>query len=64
MISTLIDKGFAYQGSDGSVYYSIGKFPRYGCLSHLNLDELQSGASQRVTNDEYDKDHVSDFVLW
>lgn len=64
MIQTLLDKGVAYRGGDGSVYYAIRKFPRYGCLSHLHLDELQSGASERVAADEYDKDHASDFVLW
>lgn len=60
----LIDKGFAYQGGDGSIYYAITKFPHYGCLSHLHLDELQAGASHRVAADEYEKDHVADFVLW
>lgn len=60
----LIDKGFAYKGGDGSVYYAIRKFSSYGCLSHLHLDELQAGASHRVASDEYDKDHVADFVLW
>lgn len=64
MIETLLKKGMAYTGGDGSVYYPIRKFPRYGCLSHLHLDELQAGASERVSSDEYDKDHVSDFVLW
>lgn len=64
MIQVLLKKGFAYQGGDGSVYYAINKFPRYGCLSHLHLDELQAGASQRVAADEYEKDHIADFVLW
>lgn len=64
MINQLLEKGFAYKGGDGSIYYAIRKFPRYGCLSHLHLDELQAGASERVIADEYDKDHVSDFVLW
>ncbi len=64
MIQGLIQKGIAYQGGDGSIYYAINKFPRYGCLSHLHLDELQAGASERVAADEYDKEHVSDFVLW
>lgn len=64
MIQTLMDKGYAYQGQDGSIYYAIKKFPRYGCLSHLKLDELKAGASERVAADEYDKDNVSDFVLW
>lgn len=64
MIQQLLDKGFAYIGGDGSVYYAIKKFPRYGCLSHLNLEDLQVGASERVASDEYDKDHAADFVLW
>lgn len=64
MIEQLIKKGVAYKAQDGSVYFSIGKFQRYGCLSHLNLDELQSGASERTASDEYEKDHISDFVLW
>ncbi|MDP1834614.1 MAG: cysteine--tRNA ligase [Chlamydiales bacterium] len=64
MIHQLIAKGVAYAGRDGSVYFAIGKFPKYGCLSHLKLDELQVGASERVTADEYDKENVSDFVLW
>ncbi len=64
MIETLMEKGAAYLGKDGSVYFSIGKFPRYGCLSHLKLDELQVGASDRVASDEYDKENASDFVLW
>lgn len=64
MIHQLLGKGFAYKGGDGSIYYAIRQFPRYGCLSHLNLDELQAGASERVAADEYDKDNISDFVLW
>lgn len=64
MIQVLLDKKTAYVGTDGSVYYSIKSFPRYGCLSHLHLDELQTGASDRVAADEYDKDHAADFVLW
>ncbi len=64
MIERLLHKGIAYQGGDGSIYYAIHQFPRYGCLSHLNLEELQAGASERVAQDEYEKEHVADFVLW
>jgi len=64
MIECLLKKGIAYQGGDGSIYYAISKFPRYGCLSHLNLEDLQVGASERVGADEYDKEHAADFVLW
>lgn len=64
MIEGLIAKGVAYKGSDGSVYFSIEKFPHYGCLSHLKLHELKAGGSERVIHDEYDKENLSDFVLW
>lgn len=64
MIRVLLEKKVAYEGGDGSIYFAIKKFPRYGCLSHLHLDELQVGASERVASDEYDKDHAADFVLW
>ncbi len=64
MIQILLKNGIAYKGGDGSIYYSIHKFPKYGCLSHLNLDELEAGASERVATDEYEKESVSDFVLW
>jgi len=64
MIQALIEKGYAYQGKDQSIYYNIQQFPRYGCLSHLKLDQLQTGASDRVCSDEYEKEHAADFVLW
>lgn len=64
MIEQLMSKQMAYQGNDGSIYFPIAKFERYGCLSHLQLDQLVAGASQRVALDEYDKENASDFVLW
>jgi cysteinyl-tRNA synthetase len=63
IIQTLLDKGAAYE-RDGSVYFSIAKFPAYGRLAHLDYEGLRAGASGRVDNDEYDKDSVNDFVLW
>ena len=64
IIEGLLAKGIAYRGGDGCIYYAIRKFPRYGCLSHLHLDELQVGASERISADEYEKENASDFVLW
>lgn len=64
-IQKLIDKGIAYKSKDKSVYYAIDKCPNYGRLSHLKLDELKVGAGdERMACDEYDKENVSDFVLW
>lgn len=64
MILGLLDKGIAYESHDGCIYYAIDKFPRYGCLSHLHLHELKPCASERILSDEYEKEHISDFVLW
>jgi cysteinyl-tRNA synthetase len=64
MIQDLIDKKIAYVGLDKSVYFSIHHFPEYGRLAHLDKKELKAGACQRVHHDEYDKENVTDFVLW
>ncbi len=64
MTEDLMDKGYAYLGGDGSVYYSIAKFSPYGRLSRLPLEKLKAGASERIDSDEYDKESISDFVLW
>jgi cysteinyl-tRNA synthetase len=64
IIQVLIEKGIAYRSHEGSIYFAIAKFPSYGRLSHLHLNELKAGASERVAADEYDKENVSDFVLW
>jgi cysteinyl-tRNA synthetase len=62
LIKTLIDKGFAYKGDDGSIYYDISKFPDYGKLSKIQIHELKAGA--RVNVDEYGKEEAQDFALW
>jgi len=61
MIKSLVDKGFAYQGNNGDVYFETKKFPAYGKLSGRNLEEDQAGA--RVDVDTAKKE-ASDFVLW
>ncbi len=64
LVEGLLQKGTAYKGDDGSVYFSIEKFPAYGRLSHLDKRELRAGASGRVSSDEYAKEDARDFVLW
>ncbi len=61
MITALMEKGFAYQGSNGDVYYDVSRFEKYGALSGQQLDKLRAGA--RVEIDEA-KDDPLDFVLW
>jgi len=61
MIKSLIEKGFAYQGKNGDVYYSVRSFKNYGKLSGKNLDELEAGARVDIESDKRDP---LDFVLW
>lgn len=62
LINELLRKGIAYKGEDGSIYYDILKFKRYGKLSKLDIKGLKAGA--RVKQDEYTKEQVQDFALW
>lgn len=64
MISTLIEKGYAYVAADGTVYYRVRKFKDYGKLSHKNLDDLQSGFREIKVTGEEGKQDPNDFVLW
>lgn len=61
LVRRLMRRGVAYQ-AEGSVYFDISKFKRYGKLSGTPLSELKPGA--RVDSDEYSKDEARDFVLW
>jgi cysteinyl-tRNA synthetase len=62
LVKTLLKKKLAYKGADGSVYFNIRKFPKYGKLSKLDVSGLKAGA--RVSQDEYTKEEARDFALW
>ncbi len=59
-IDRLDKKGYAYETTDG-IYYDIGKFPDYGRLSGITLEDQLSGARVEVNNE---KRHPADFALW
>ena len=61
MIEALIEKGLAYVGGNGDVFYSVSKFESYGKLSGKNIEDLQAG--ERVDVDKAKKNPL-DFVLW
>jgi cysteinyl-tRNA synthetase len=62
LVSKLAEKNVAYRTDDGSYYFRIASFPRYGKLSKKDFSEMRDGA--RVDVDEYDKDSARDFALW
>ena len=64
MISSLIEKGYAYVSENGTVYYRTKKFKDYGKLSHKDMEELRSGLRELKVSGESDKEEISDFVLW
>lgn len=62
-IEVLIDNGYGYE-IDGDVYYRTRKFKNYGKLSRVSLDELESGASNRLGEETAKKEDPLDFALW
>ena len=63
MISTLIEKGYAYN-ANGTVYFRTKAFSDYGKLSKKNIDELQAGHREIQVTGEDGKEDYFDFVLW
>lgn len=61
LAETLVEKGHAYV-REGSVYFDISTFPRYGALSGVSPAAEQ--AYSRLEADEYERDDVRDFALW
>ena len=64
MISTLIERDYAYPAADGTVYFRTRKFKEYGKLSHKNLDDLRGGNRSLLVSGEEQKEDPLDFVLW
>jgi len=65
LIKQLIDKENAYVSEDGSVYFSVSSYPKYGKLTRIDQRDLKAGAGETANDaDEYEKDNLADFVLW
>ncbi|MEK7598178.1 MAG: cysteine--tRNA ligase [Patescibacteria group bacterium] len=56
----LIKSGYAYE-ANGSVYFSVEKFPEYGKLSGRKTEELLTGARIEINQE---KKNPLDFALW
>ena len=59
-VEGLMEKGYAYETDDG-VYFDITRFPSYGKLSGIKLEDQLSGARVEVNGG---KRHPADFALW
>lgn len=61
LITRLIDRGMAYVGDPGNVYFNVGAFPEYGALTNQG-----GGTDEEFADDDAapDKRHPSDFALW
>ena len=61
MVDRLHERGLAYQGASGDVYYHVPAFAGYGKLSKRSVEEQSAGARIDVASD---KRGEHDFVLW
>jgi len=59
-VQALEEKGYGYEIDDG-IYFDIDKFPEYGKLSRLSLEDQQAGARVEVNSQKH---NPYDFALW
>jgi cysteinyl-tRNA synthetase len=64
LISTLMDKGHAYVGTDESVYFDARSFPTYGALSGNKLEDLRAGHRADPADIAAGKRFHADWALW
>ncbi|EJW95884.1 cysteine--tRNA ligase, partial [gut metagenome] len=65
IVADIIEKGYGYVAKNGDVYFRAHKFADYGKLSHLNLEDLESGNRElRSQMDEDLKEDPADFAIW
>ena len=65
IVKDLIDSGHAYVAKNGDVYFRVKSDPEYGKLSHLKLDDLESGNRELRSQMEDDlKEDPADFAVW
>ena len=65
IVADLVASGHAYVARNGDVYFRVRSDPSYGKLSHLNLDDLESGnRTLRSQMDDDLKEDPADFAVW
>jgi cysteinyl-tRNA synthetase len=60
LIARIEARGYTYQAG-GNLYFDVSKFPSYGELALLKLEDLKAGARIEV---DPNKKHPADFALW
>jgi len=60
LVQRLLANGYAYE-VNGSVYFSVSKFPGYGKLSGRRLEDARAGHRIQVLEEKRDP---ADFALW
>ena len=63
MIQSLEQGGYTYS-QEGSVYFRLAAFEKYGRLSGIDPAQLRTAADGRFAADEYEKENARDFALW
>ena len=63
LIAALVDRGHAYVGGDGSVFFDARSVADYGALSGNRLDELRPGHKFDADIDSTKRFHA-DWALW
>ncbi len=64
LIKSILEKGLSYI-SEGSIYFNVAEWRKqqtYGRLFHIDFDNFRAGT--RIDSDQYEREDVSDFVLW
>lgn len=61
LIENIITNKHGYVGGNGDVYFDVRSFKHYGCLSHHDIEQLESGARVEISEEKRDP---LDFVLW
>jgi len=60
LVETLLEKGYAYE-SNGSVYFDVTEFERYGKLSNQNVEEMEAQGEESELSEKH---NPADFALW
>jgi cysteinyl-tRNA synthetase len=61
LVDRLVERGHAYPGEAGNVYFDVRSYPGYGDLTHQRLENL---GSDDATEPPPDKRDPLDFALW